>query len=239
MLSHYPTTTLTSLLLCSSIILNTATAATSSGSPCGTYNMITNTTAIQPSQHYIVSPGTTCSGPSNCSVTVDGIITIYRYTNLTDITVNDEDAIFSLVSSTLGIDDTSSTTTNLTGEASFGVRVGQSGYASFSPEMICTNGTLGECSASGGIKNGTALILCVPAPAEKDCESIGKVKYPCAGGLFSWVNTTAAFAAEINCTACAEEAKEVKEGAAGGVVRAGNAMVLLGLGVAAFGVGLF
>ncbi|GAB7350547.1 hypothetical protein MBLNU459_g1130t1 [Dothideomycetes sp. NU459] len=198
-----------------------------------------------PSSIFTVSPGLTCQ-PSmatnltathqpGCPLPASGIVTAARTLNLTGLDASTASSLWSLIAAASGQTFLAAATANLSGEATFFLGLGQSGFARATAHSACVVGALAGCDPAVGVEDGARVLACAPR-TEPGCSHKGKKTFPCVSATYSFVNTTAAEAAAVVCGPCEEEEKE-----SGGVGRGGARWGVLGLaavGAVVFGGGV-
>ncbi|KAH0287142.1 hypothetical protein M436DRAFT_62099 [Aureobasidium namibiae CBS 147.97] len=124
---------------------------------CTNFTIVGENNYTKPSSMtFAVSQGVVCSGTSNCSVPVGGIVTDHRMTNLTDSTM---DWAYPLISNATGY-PFGTTLVGAVDNTTYTINAGSSGYIGFTPTYRCTQGTFSGCEDKG--LDGTPVEACTP-----------------------------------------------------------------------------
>lgn len=132
--------------------------------------------------------------------------------------------LFSLIQGQTRMNFLQQATTNLTGEAGYGLYAGRAGYAVFQPSLNCVRGVLGGCSGDGYPQEDTAVEACEPIVEQGLCNG----KYGCGpvGGIYFVEVPSNEIGSVPECWPCEEEMRLT--GAAVGMRRV-DVSVLVGL----------
>jgi len=124
---------------------------------CSNFTIVGENNYTKPSSMtFAVSQGVVCSGTSDCSVPVGGIVTDHRTTNLTDSTM---DWAYPLISNATGF-LFNTTLVGAVENTTYTINAGSSGYIGFTPTYRCTQGTFSGCENKD--LDGTPVEACTP-----------------------------------------------------------------------------